>query len=108
MSDHRVIHGRLTNDPELREVGESSVTEFSVAINRKYKKKDGEEVEEVHFANCSCWGKRGEVIANHFEKGQEIVCSGYMKTDTWEKDGEKKYKDKMIIDSFDFCGKKSD
>ena len=108
MSDHRVIHGRLTNDPELREVGDSSVTEFSVAINRKFKKKDGEEVEEVHFANCSCWGKRGEVIFNHFEKGQEIVCSGYMKTDTWEKDGEKKYKDKMIVDSFDFCGKKSD
>ena len=108
MSDHRIIHGRLTNDPELREVGDSSVTEFSVAINRKYKKKDGEEVEEVHFANCSCWGKRGEVIFNHFEKGQEIVCSGYMKTDTWEKDGEKKSKDKMIVDSFDFCGKKSD
>ena len=32
---------------------------------------------------------------------------GYMKTDHWEdKEGNKKSKDVMVIEGFDFCGKK--
>ena len=106
MSDHRVIHGFLTKDPEVKDVANTTVTEFTVALNRKYTKKDGTAVEEVHFADCTAWGKLAELIGNSFDKGQEIMCWGYMKTDTWEKDGEKKYRDRMVCDGFDFCGKK--
>ena len=77
MSDHRVIHGFLTKDPEVKEVGNTTVTEFTVALNRKYKKKDGTDVEEVHFADCTAWNKLAELIGNNFDKGQEIMCWGY-------------------------------
>ena len=101
MSDHRIIHGNITRDPELRNAGESDVASFGVAINSKFKDKD-----EVHFVNCEAWNKLGENICNFFDKGQEIMCWGRMKTERWEKDGEKKSKDIMVVLGFDFCGKK--
>jgi len=107
MSDHRIIHGFITRDPETRETKGDSVTDFGVALNRKFKKKDGTSVEEVHFVNAICWGKRGEAIATYLEKGSEFMGWGYMKTDHWEdKEGNKKSKDVMVIEGFDFCGKK--
>ena len=101
MSDHRIIHGNMTRDPELRKAGEYDVANFSVAINHKNKDK-----EETHFVNCEAWNKTGENICNFFEKGKEIMCWGRMKTESWESDGEKKSKDVMVVAGFDFCGKK--
>lgn len=100
-----IIMGNITNDPEVKAVGETSVTEFGVAVNRRYKKNE-EWVEAVEFLNIKCWGSRGEAIANHLEKGSKVLLEGEIRTDTWEKDGEKKYKTYILVNNWEFCEKK--
>jgi single-strand DNA-binding protein len=97
------IVGRVTRAPEQRSMPSgSSVTSFSLATNRVWKDKDGQKQEETDFHNCTAFGKTAETIATYVVKGQEILVEGRIKTDTWEKDGVKKYSTKIIVESFQF------
>lgn len=103
-----VLMGNLTRDPETRELSSgTSVTDFSVALSRKYKKGD-EEVEECSFVDCTAWAKTGETIAKFFTKGKPILVEGRLKQDRWEKDGEKRSKVGVVVETFSFVGSKAD
>ena len=57
MLNHIVIMGRLTRDPELRQIGSGvSVANFSVAVDRDFSK--GEE-NETDFIDCVAWRHTG-------------------------------------------------
>lgn len=64
--------GRLVREPELKKVGakNSSLANFSVAINRAYDKT------KTDFINCSAWGKTGEYLAKYGKKGQLVSFEG--------------------------------
>jgi single-strand DNA-binding protein len=96
--------GNITRDVQLKQTsGNQSVVEIGVAVNRKYKTKDGQEREEVTFVDCECWGPRAEVIAKYFTKGKPIFIEGRLKLDTWEdKDGQKRSKMRVMIEDFQF------
>lgn len=101
--------GNLGADPETKSLpsGES-VTTFSVACTDKWKDKtSGETKESTEWVRCTCFGKRGEVIAAFFKKGDPIYVSGKMRTQTWEKDGVKHYSTGIVVSDFQFCGKRS-
>jgi single-strand DNA-binding protein len=101
--------GNLTRDPELRELQSgTSVCDFSIAVNRTWKDGQGEKKEEVMFLECTAWGRRGEVIAQYFEKGKPIYVAGYLKFDQWEDrdSGAKRSKHKLTVDNFEFLGSK--
>jgi single-strand DNA-binding protein len=78
------------------------VTSFSLAINRVWYDAQKQKKEETEFINCTAFGKTAETIATYVVKGQEILVEGRIKTDTWEKDGIKKYSTKIIVESFQF------
>lgn len=95
--------GRLTKDVELTFVANTgnAVARFSIAVNRKFKK------DEVDFINCVAFGKTGEIIAQYMLKGSQIAITGALRTGSYEaKDGTKKYTTDVIVESFDFIGKK--
>lgn len=98
------IIGRLTQDPELRQVGTgSSVCSFSIANNRSYTK-DGEKKENVSYVNCVAWGKTGEMIAQYCKKGKQVAIDGRLQSDSWEdkETGKKRSALKVIVESFQF------
>jgi single-strand DNA-binding protein len=99
-----LLMGNITRDVQLKQTsGNQSVVEIGVAVNRKYKTKDGQEREEVTFVDCECWGTRAEVIAKYFTKGKPIFIEGRLKLDTWEdKDGQKRSKMRVMIEDFQF------
>lgn len=103
-----VIHGRLTRDPEQKMFeNDSSVTNFTVAVDRAYKDKSGEK--QTDFFDCKAWGKRGDVIAKFFSKGSEIVVSGEMQSRKYQdKDGNGRTAWQVQLNDFDFCGSKAD
>jgi single-strand DNA-binding protein len=99
-----LLMGNITRDVQLKQTsGNQSVVEIGVAVNRKYKTKDGQDREEVTFVDCECWGPRAEVIAKYFSKGKPIFIEGRLKLDTWEdKDGQKRSKMRVMIEDFQF------
>lgn len=103
-----LLMGHLTRDVESRKAGDSEVHAFGLAINRRYKTASGEEREEVTFIDCESWGKVGETIGKHLHKGDPIYVGGRLKLDTWEKDGQKQSKLKVVVENFQFIGGKKD
>jgi single-strand DNA-binding protein len=104
-----IIVGRTTRQPELKALPNGSqVCSFSVATGYKYKDKEGKEVEQTEFHNITAFGKVAEVIAKWVVKGQEIYVEGRLKTDVYEKEGQKHYSTKIILEKFQFGSKPKD
>ena len=100
-----MVCGNLTRDPEAKAVGNSTVTKFSIAVNREFKGSDGEKKKEVEFVNIEVWGKVAENVARYLKKGSEAFIEGRLKTDTYEKDGQKRSITKVVADSVQFGAK---
>lgn len=101
--NHITIHGRLVRDPETRTAGERSVTNFTVAVNRRYNR------DLTDFFECSAWGKTGEFVSKYFEKGQEILVSGDMQSRKYQaQDGTNRIGWSVNVEQAEFCGSSKD
>lgn len=95
--------GRITATPELKKTqSEKDFTFFTVAINRRFNK------EETDFINCCAFGKTAEFIVKYFSKGQEILFTGELHIDKYQKDDETRTTSKVVIDEVEFCGSKGE
>lgn len=107
--DKTILMGNLTRDPELRYTPKGTAfTKLTLAVNRKWKSERGEAQEEVSFIDVDVWGKQAEVIAQYLKKGNPLLVEGRLKQDTWEKDGQKHSKVKVVLESFTFVGVKKE
>jgi len=86
--------GRITADAEVRTVkGDKQVTNFTVALNQRYKTKAGEKKERTAFVNCAYWVNPG--LATYLTKGAIVEISGWVEAQAWEnRDG--KYQADLI------------
>lgn len=84
------IIGNLGKDPEVKFTPSGkAVTKFSVAVTEKFTK-GGEKQEHTEWFNVVCFDKTAEIAGEYLKKGREVCVQGKMKTDEYEKDGEKK------------------
>ena len=99
-----ILGGNLTRDPQGKDLPSGTkLAEFGLANNRK----KGDDW-EVMFIDCVAFGKTAELILAHFAKGKPIFLEGRLVYETWESDGQKHRKHKMIVDQFCFVGSKQD
>jgi single-strand DNA-binding protein len=107
-----VLMGNLTRDVELRYLPSgAAVADASIAVNRVwFDKETREKKEEVNFFNCVLFGKQAEALAQYTKKGQNIHFSGRLRQETWEdkQTGAKRSAVKVIVESFQFIGRKDD
>lgn len=80
------ILGNLTRDPAVRQVKTNNVVSFSVAVNTMARKDDG--TYESNFYDVSVWGKQGEYLMQHLQKGTQVWVTGDFEAGTYnDKDG---------------------
>ncbi len=92
-----VLMGNLTRDIEIRYTpGGMAVTDINIAVNDRRKNQAGEWVEEVNFIDVTLWGRTAEVAGEYLGKGSPIFVEGRLKLDSWESDGKKNYRLKVI------------
>ncbi|MGH8998585.1 MAG: single-stranded DNA-binding protein, partial [Acidimicrobiia bacterium] len=85
------IVGNVTRDPELRFTPNGAATSrIGVAVNRKYKDRTGDMVEQTSFFDVVCWGDLAENVSTSIKKGTRVLVSGELRQNTWEKDGDKR------------------
>ena len=101
-----MLIGNLTRNPELKHTPSGlAVCEIGLAVNRRYRTKEGEDREETTFVDCEAWGKQAEVLNQYMTKGKPLFVEGRLKLDTWEdKDGGKRSKMRVVIENFQFLG----
>jgi single-strand DNA-binding protein len=102
-----ILMGHATRDPQVKSLPSgSTVCEFGIAVNHKWRNANGEDREEVCFMDCAAFGKVGGVIAGHITKGRALMVIGRLKQDTWEdkQSGAKRSKISLIVENFRFVG----
>ena len=99
-----VLLGNLTRDPELRYIPSgTAVSEIGLAVNDRIKKND-QWVDEATFVDVTLWGRTAEVANEYLSKGSSILIEGRLKLDTWEKDGQKRSKLRVVADKMQMVG----
>ena len=93
------LAGNLTRDVVVRKTkGGLKVGDFGLAINRK--KKDG--TEEVCFLDVTVWGDQADLCEQYLAKGKPALVEGYIRYETWESEGQKKSKHKVVASKVEF------
>ena len=102
-----MIVGRLTKDPETRNTqGDSVVTRFSIAVNRRFKNSEGNY--DADFISCVAFNKTAEFINKYFIKGMMIGISGRIQTGNYTKqDGTKVYTTDVVVEEAEFVESKN-
>jgi single-strand DNA-binding protein len=101
-----ILEANLVDTPELRYTAQGTpVATMRVANNSKYKSGD-EWKEDVVFIDVTVWGKQGEAVSQHLDKGSKALIQGRLKQESWEKDGKKHSKISITATSVRFLDSK--
>jgi len=99
-----IITGNLGQDPEIKALQSGSkVAEFSVAVRDRYNNED-----RTLWIPCKFYGKLAETIEKYLSKGSKIGVEGKWAIDEWEKDGQKRVRNYILGQSFEFLSSKND
>lgn len=104
-----IIIGNVTRDPEAKLMpnGQKVVT-FSVATNKEWVTKAGEEKSMTEYHSVVVWAKLADLAEKFIVKGKYIYLEGYLKTRMWETDGHKNYRTEIVALDIVFLDKKEE
>ena len=103
-----VLLDNLTRDPELRYIPSgTAVTDIGLAINDRRKGPNGDWIEETTFVDVTLWGRTAEVASEYLSKGSSVLVEGRLKLDTWEKDGKKNSKLRVVGERMQMLGSRT-
>jgi single-strand DNA-binding protein len=104
-----ILLGNLTRDVEMRYTpGGTAVTDIGLAVNDRRKGQNGEWVDETTFVDVTLWGRTAEVASEFLNKGAPVLIEGRLKLDTWEAEGQKRSKLRVVCDRMQLLGRASD
>ena len=101
------LMGNLTRDPETRVTpGGMTITKLGLAVNRRYRTKEGEQREEVTFVDIDAFGNQAETIQKYCTKGSGIFVEGRLRLDQWQdkNTGDNRSKLGVVLEGFQFVG----
>jgi len=103
-----ILLGNVTRDPELRYIANgTAVTDIGLAVNDRRKTPSGEWVEETTFVDVTLWGRTAEIAGEYVTKGSPLMIEGRLKLDTWEKDGKKNSKLRVVGEKMQLLGSRA-
>jgi single-strand DNA-binding protein len=86
-----ILLGRLGQNVETKiTTNGKQISTFSLATS------DSKDVTDWH--NIRLLGKNAEIAQAYLAKGKQVLVEGKAKTDSWEKDGVKKYMSYILAD----------
>jgi len=102
-----ILLGNLTRDVEVKYLQSGmAVAEVGLAVNDKRKNAQGEWIEETTFVDVTMWARTAEVAAEYLGKGSPVLIEGRLKLDTWETEGQKRSKLRVVCERMQMVGTK--
>lgn len=101
MTNLTILTGRITKDLELKQAGQTQVTNFSMAVDNPYKRDD------TSFFDIVAFGKTAELLNNYCGKGSKILIEGNLKQDRFQdKEGNNRSVVRVIANRIEFLDSK--
>lgn len=100
MSDSNFV-GNVVRDVELKFLNSGqAAAKMAVAVNRRWKNRNGEQQEETSYFDVVAYGKLAENIADSCPKGTRVIVTGRLQQRTWEtQDGGKRSTVELVADA---------
>lgn len=107
-----LILGNVGRAPDLQYLPDGrAVTDFSVAVNRKWANKEGREHTETTWFKAKAWGRLAEICYEKLQKGSKVFIEGRLSPDrntgsphVWFSDGEPRANYDVAILHISFVG----
>ena len=101
-----IVAGNLTRDPQLSYTPSNTpVCEFGMAINRKWRDRDGNSKDEVCYVDLIAYARQAEVINQYMGKGRPMLVEGRLRFRQWtSKEGQNRSKLDVVVENFTFLG----
>lgn len=106
-----ILLGNLVRDVELKYTQAGvAIANFSLAVNSRYKNKNGEWVEKCSFIDCKAFGRTAEVLAEYTSKGKPVFVEGELEQESWDdkQTGQKRSKLVVKVEVVQLLGSRSD
>lgn len=101
MTNLTILTGRITKDLELKQAGQTQVTNFSLAVDNPFKKDD------TSFFDIAAFGKTAQLLNNYCGKGSKILIEGNLKQDRFQdKEGHNRSVVRVIANRVEFIDTK--
>lgn len=92
MKNRVQLIGHVGQDPEIKQLENGRVANFTIATNDSYTNAKGEKVEQIEWHRVSAWGKTVDIIEQLLKKGSHVAIEGKLTHRSYDdKDGNKRY-----------------
>ncbi len=107
MINKLILVGNLGKDPEVKELSNGKVCNFSLATSHKWKDKNtGEKHDETTWHNVTCYGGLATVCGSYLHKGSKVYIEGRIRNRKYQdKDGADRYITEVIADTMQMLDK---
>lgn len=106
-----ILVGNLTREPvvDFTPAG-SAFVDLGLAVNDRWRDRDGNEREETTFIDCRAWGRQAENAGKMLVKGQQVLIEGKLKQERWEDKttGKARSKTLVVVSQWQFLGRRPD
>ena len=101
--------GRFTADPEIRDVGNTQLVTFFLAVEEYRRDKEGNKKKRVDFFEFEAWDSGGTTIYKFCKKGDMIAIHSCARQQKWvNSEGKSIQKTNFRVQSFKLlCGKEN-
>lgn len=106
-----IIVGTLGSDPKPYTSKDGrDFTSLSLATNRSWRNKDGNQEERTTWHRVMVWGKQANICREYLRKGAPVCIEGHLSTYETEEDGQRRWRTSITADHVNFIsrGGKSD
>ncbi len=98
-----MLMGHLGADPETRDANGTLIANLSLATSRKYKDRNGQQVEETEWHRVVLFGRTAEIAQEWLKKGSCIFVEGRLRTRQYEdRQGQKRFTTEIVGENMQF------
>lgn len=99
-----VLIGRLTRDCEVKPLSNTTVCNFSIAVNRR-SHHEGNWTDEAQFFDIELYGAQSDALKGYLKKGKQIAVDGALRQHRWEsQEGQKRSRVTITANSVQLLG----
>ncbi|WP_297814268.1 single-stranded DNA-binding protein [uncultured Helicobacter sp.] len=105
-----ILVGNLTRDVELRYLPSgSALAKLGLAVNRRFKKQDGSQGDEVCYIDVNLFGRTAEVANQYLKKGSSVLIEGRLVLESWtDNGGQKRSKHSITAENMQMLGSRNE
>ena len=101
--------GNLTREVELSYSPKGTpIAALGLAVNRVWTDEENRKHEEATFVDVTLWARLAEIADKFLRKGSPVFIEGRLQLDTWEHNGQKHSRLRVIAQNLQLLGKRLD